>query len=651
MRVAIDTGGTFTDCVYLHDGTIRVLKLRSTPDDPARAILDCLQQIRTSGTLQLRHGTTVGTNAMLERKGARVAFVTTAGFEDTIAIGRQARPKLYDLFGDGPTCLVPSDLRFGIRERVTAEGEILLEPEESDLDLLRVRIHDCRAEAIALSLLFSFRKPDNELKVEEVLRKLDVPVSTSHRILPEFREYERASTIVVNAYLAPKMTRYLTALEQEVSSQYPSSTIEVMQSSGGVLPSHTAAEEPVRTVLSGPAGGVVGATRAAAAAGFPRIVGLDMGGTSTDVFLADHRSGLHLIGDAQIAGIPISVPMLDIHTAGAGGGSIASFDVGGLLHVGPESAGAAPGPICFGRGDQPTVTDANLLLGRLATERFIGGTIEIDEQRALKHFDQLKGPLSTVEDFAAGILRVIESHMQRAIRVVSIERGYDPRQFALLAYGGGGPLHACALARSLEIPNVLVPMLPGALSALGILLAEAVSDISQTVMLPEEALCTIEERFAELEKTWLLERPSNQMVERSLDLRYRGQGYELNVPHTTDTIDAFHRTHEKRYGFADRERPVEIVNLRLRASTSDNEFTFTEKAPRDGKGSQAACGEQSTYFDGTWHKTAIYDRDLLHPGDAVQGPALVAEYTSTTVVPPGCSLSVDRWSNLLIQVG
>jgi N-methylhydantoinase A len=652
LRVAIDTGGTFTDCVYLDGGAVRVLKLRSTPENPAQAILECLRRIQGSEAFQLRHGTTVGTNTMLERKGARVAFVTTAGFEDTIAIGRQGRPKLYDLFGPAPACLVPQGLRFGVEERVTSGGDLLIEPSEDQLNLLCRQIQNSAPQAIALSLLFSFLAPQNELKVEAALRKLGVPISASHRILPEFREYERASTVVVNAYLMPKMTTYLSTLDEEVSSQYPGSAVEVMQSSGGVMPSHAAAEEPVRTVLSGPAGGVIGASRAAAVAGFPRIVGLDMGGTSTDVFLAESHSGPQLVSDAQIAGVPIGVPMLDIHTAGAGGGSIARFDSGGLLHVGPESAGADPGPICFGKGDQPTVTDANLLLGRLASHRFVERSMELQEQRARMRFEELKGSVATVEEFAFGILRIVEFHMQRAIRVVSLERGHDPRQFALLAFGGGGPLHACALARSLEIPHVIVPILPGALSALGILLADSVSDVSRTVMLPQEAIANLDERFRDLESTCSTQRISVRglLIERSVDIRYRGQGYELNVPHSADVLQTFHAMHEQRYGFADRNRPIEFVNLRLRLRKRAGEFTFPERPLRDDDGSKAACGEQQVYFDGIWHKTSIYNRDLFHPGDTIRGPALIAEYTSTTVLPPGCALHVDRWSNLLIQV-
>ena len=486
MRVAIDTGGTFTDCVYLSAGELRVLKVFSTPADPAQAVLNGLAQIGAGKALDVRHGTTVGTNTMLERKGARVAFVTTAGFEDTIAIGRQTRSKLYDWFVPLPVCLVPRPLRFGVPERVSAEGEILRAPTDAELELLVEQVRGSGAEAVAISLLFSFANPETERRVEAALGCLGLPISTSHRILPEFREYERASTTVVNAYLAPRMQNYLLHLEHSVTTRHSGGRVDVMQSSGGIISARSAAPEPVRTVLSGPAGGVIGACKVARWAGFERIIGFDMGGTSTDVFLAD-AGGAPLTRESVVAGVPVSMPMLDIHTAGAGGGSIARFDAGGMLRVGPESAGAEPGPICFGRGTMPTVTDANLLLGRLDQDSFLGGGVQLDRQRAEQIMQQQKGPLASVEEFAAGILRVVETQMEKAIRVISVERGHDPRQFTLVAFGGGGPLHACSLARALRIPTVLVPAMPGALSAVGILLADAVRDYSRTVMLPGNA--------------------------------------------------------------------------------------------------------------------------------------------------------------------
>jgi N-methylhydantoinase A len=654
LRVAIDTGGTFTDCVYLDGGELRVLKLRSTPENPARASLDGLRQISPQAPLELRHGTTVGTNAMLERKGARVAFVTTAGFEDTIAIGRQTRPKLYDLFGPAPACLVPPGLRFGVEERVSAEGEILREPNSVELASLADRIAASGAQAIAISLLFSFLRPENELLVEAALRGLGLPLSTSNRILPEFREYERASTVVVNAYLMPKMQGYMLSLEQQVTTQHPGGSVQIMQSSGGILSARQAAAEPVRTLLSGPAGGVLGAARVAASAGFPRVIGLDMGGTSTDVFLLDAaQRGPQLTGESRIGDVPVSVPMLDIHTAGAGGGSIARFDAGGLLRVGPESAGSDPGPICFGAGEQPTVIDANLLLGRLDANHFVGGAVKLDADRARNRFRELKGGLASVEDFAFGILRVVESQMERAIRVVSVERGHDPRRFTLLAFGGGGPLHACALARSLRIPTVLIPAAPGALSAIGILFADEVRDLSRTVMLPGERLNSLEPHFRSLEESFNVDFPSAQniLLERSVDLRYQGQGYELNVPYNEQTAEAFHLQHEQRYGFADRVRPYEIVNVRLRLRVPTEEFEVARQERRPGDASQALCGHRQVYFDGIWQDARIYERPLLRPGDGFAGPALIAEYTSTTVVPPGCLLEVDGFNNLLIAIG
>jgi N-methylhydantoinase A len=652
VRVAIDTGGTFTDCVYLEAGRLRVFKLRSTPSNPSAAVLEGLAHIGKGTKIDVLHGTTVGTNAMLERKGARVAFVTTAGFEDTIAIGRQTRPKLYDWMAPAPLCLVPAELRFGVPERVSAEGEILRSPTEEELETLAAHVTQSGAEAIAISLLFAFLRPENELRVEAALRKLGLPISTSHRILPEFREYERASTLVVNAYLAPKMQGYLLDLERNVAAQHADGSVAVMQSSGGIVSARLAAAEPVRTVLSGPAGGVIGAYQLARHAGFERIIGFDMGGTSTDVFLVDAASGgRQLTSESLVAGIPISVPMLDIHTAGAGGGSLARFDTGGLLRVGPESSGSDPGPICFGRGTQPTVTDANLLLGRLDTQQFMGGSVELHPDRTRSLMDELKGPLISAEDFAAGILRVVETNMERAIRVISVERGHDPRRFTLVAFGGGGPLHACALARALRVPTVLIPAMPGALSAVGILLADVVRDYSRTVMLPGDALHRLDEHFATLEERGAAEFAGGDAIaERSLDLRYRGQGYELNIPHGLAAAEAFHALHAQRYGFSDPARPLEIVNLRLRLRVPAEPYLPPSQEVHEGDGAQAIRETRQVIFDGAAIATRIYTRDLLRPGDVIAGPALITEYTSTTVLPPGCRLEVDRFSNLVIQI-
>jgi N-methylhydantoinase A len=587
---------------------------------------------------------------MLERKGARVAFITTKGFEDTIAIGRQARPKLYDLFQPIPECLVPKALRFGIDERVASSGELLRSIDDEQLQTLVRAITKANPEAIAVSTLFSFANPSSEIKIAAALAPLNLPLSISHRILPEFREYERASTLVANAYVAPKVGSYIAKLASDISSTYPHSRLEVMQSSGGIISARIAAAEPVRTMLSGPAGGVIGAYKLARLAGFAHIIGFDMGGTSTDVCLVD-ASGPRISNESVLTGIPIGVPMLDIHTAGAGGGSIARFDAGGLLRVGPESAGSQPGPICFGRGTQPTVTDANLALGRLDTGRFLGGAVKLDLDRARQFLDQAKGELASVEDFAAGILRVIETSMEKAIRVISVEKGYDPRDFTLVAFGGGGPLHACALARALQVPRVLIPALPGALSAVGILLADTMREYSRTVMQPIGA--GLEPTFLELEALGLAEFQSEGLEgksHRSVDLRYTGQGYELNIPYGPTMADEFHALHQRRYGFANESRRLEIVNVRVRLIAAAEPFVPPQQAIIPGDGTAALIGTRPVYFDGAFHETLIYDRDLLRPGDTFPGPAIVSEYSSATILPPGDTLEVDTFSNLILHI-
>jgi N-methylhydantoinase A len=663
LRIAIDTGGTFTDCVTLSDGKLEVFKLFSTPSDPSQAVLDGLNrigagQIDSTQLLNVRHGTTVGTNTMLERTGARVAFVTTAGFEDTIAIGRQTRSRLYDWFAPVPVCLVPRELRFGVAERVSAEGKILLAPSEQELAALVEKVRASGAESVAISLLFAFANAETEQRVQASLKSLGIPVSASHGILPEFREYERASTTVVNAYLSPRIERYLNRFEQRVAAQYSGARVDVMQSSGGIIAARDAAKEPVRTLLSGPAGGVVGACRVAQSAGFERIIGFDMGGTSTDVFLADESAGgARLTRESIVAGVPIGVPMLDIHTAGAGGGSIARFDAGGMLRVGPESAGAEPGPICFGRGSKPTVTDANLILGRLDPDTFLGGRVRLDLERTERAMHEEKRPLKTAIEFAAGILRVVETGMEKAIRVISIERGYDPREFTLVAFGGGGPLHACSLARALCIPTVLIPSMPGALSAVGILLADTVRDYSRTVMLPAKNMDRLGGYFAELEQRGQAEFAAEGLhgvAQKSVDMRYSRQGYDLNVPwderFSQGAIEAFHQLHNLRYGFSDVARPVEIVNLRLRMVAAGEPYAPARQQTLPGDGHAAFCAEREIFFEDRFLNSRIYRRDGLVPGDTIRGPALITEYTAAAVLPPGDCARVDGFGNLVISI-
>jgi N-methylhydantoinase A len=682
IRIAIDTGGTFTDCVWIDPSShqLRMLKVFSTPADPARAIVEAIRKIAPATELILLHGTTVGTNTLLERKGARTALVTTAGFEDAIEIGRQARPKLYDFFFDRVDPLVTRKLRFGIQERTAADGKILTSPSITELNSLAARVAQTNPEAVAISLLFSFANATNERAVAEALAHLGVPLSISHQILPEFREYERTSTIVINAYLQPVMGRYLGNLERglqassvrrrasgvghqasgsnDVSVMEPATNIFVMQSSGGITPLATAAREPVRTVLSGPAGGVVGAAASARRSGFDNIMAFDMGGTSTDVSLVEGE--IKTAGDAQIAGVPISVPMLDIHTVGAGGGSLARFDAAGVLRVGPESAGADPGPICYGRGTQPTVTDANLLLGRLQPTKFLGGefTLDLEHTRQItREWLKKQGSNLSLERFAAGVVRVVNSTMEKAIRVVSIERGRDPRQFALVAFGGAGGLHACALAEALSIPHVLVPAFPGALSALGILWSDVVKDYSRTVLwrvareLPQAKL---NQEFTALEraakKDFAGERwDGTTRFIRTIDLRYRGQGYELNLPASRSVLRDFEEEHKRRYGYTHPNREIEIVTLRLRAVLPSSSRVRTKPTRGMRRGDEATASAVVTVFDGQKLSAKVYDREWLTVKKSYRGAAIVTEYSATTVIPPGKRFRVDDASNLIIE--
>jgi N-methylhydantoinase A len=654
MRIAIDSGGTFTDCVYLEEGQFKVLKLFSTPQQPGHAVLNAVLRVTREGASpEVRHGTTVGTNAMLERRGARVAFVTTIGFEDVIAIGRQARLSLYDWFHSPMPCLVPPSLRFGVEERTTAEGGILRSPSDEHLADLRECIRQSGAQSIALSLLFSFANPRNERLVTQALEPLGLPISVSHEILPEFREYERGSTVVINAYLAPKVSNYLQDLESSLAARFPSRSLQVMQSSGGIVSGSLSAREPVRTVLSGPAGGVIGAYRIASIAGFSKLIAFDMGGTSTDVSLMDAaEGGPKTTNESVVSELPISVPTLDIHTVGAGGGSLARFDEGGVLHVGPQSAGSVPGPICYGQGKQATVTDANLILGRLDPDLFLGGEVRLQGERTREIMERTRGSLASVEQYAAGILMLAETAMEKAVRVISLERGYDPREFTLVCFGGAGPLHACSLAKSLRIPRVLVPCMPGALSALGILMADVVRDYSRTVMMPADPQ-RLEPYFADLEERGVQDLAQEGRVGdgvRSADLRYVGQGYELNVTAAGDMLDNFHRAHRKRYGYSDMTMAVEVVNVRVRLTAKTDQVELPCRALRSGDGSQAVLKTRRIYFAGEWRESKVYRRELLVPGDSFPGPALITEYSSTTVLPPDCLARVDEYINLVIEV-
>lgn len=675
-RVGIDTGGTFTDFVYESSGKITVFKVASTPDDPSRAITEGLERIATESgselsTIEVVHGTTVGTNALLQRRGARIALVTTAGFEDVIEIGRQARPELYNLNAVKPPPLVPADLRLGVAERVACDGEVLETLTEDELKRLVEEVQRAQTEAVAVSLLFSFVRPEHEKRIATALEKLQIPLSVSHQILPEYREYERTSTVCVNAYLQPLMGRYLTRLGTHASGMQPARgarsnhKLRVMQSSGGSISAEAAASEPVRTILSGPAGGVVGALRLAKAAGFENIITFDMGGTSTDVGLCD-REGMRLTNESIVAGVPIAIPMMDIHTVGAGGGSIARVDEGGSLRVGPESAGADPGPACYGRSLLPTVTDAHAVLGHFPGEALLDGEFKLDGSRARKSLEALAADMSKAAsrkvsaiEAARGVLNVVTANMERALRHISVERGHDPRDFALMPFGGAGGLHAVDLARALRIPRVLVPTSPGALSALGVLEADVVKEQSRTVML--EAAHSVEKKlelvFREMEKqagaTLRGEgfADSKQRHERSLAARYKGQSFELQIKTTSGNIAAaFHRAHKARYGYAQAKNVVEIVSARVRSMGIVRSPRISKGTLSHGRAFAKPNASVETYFDGKKVRAAVYRRDELRAGARLQAPCIVTEYSATTLIPEHTSATLDAYANLVIQL-
>ncbi len=537
VRIGVDTGGTFTDLLCLDERGLRVFKLRSVPSDPSRAILAGIRMLvgedRAKGTLEVTHGSTVATNAVLERKGARVALLATAGFQDVLGIGRQTRPELYNFNVRRAEPLVSPALTFGLRERLAADGSILQPLEEGELALAVEKLLALQVESVAVCFLHSYANPVHEQKAAAALRQAGLRVSASHEILPEYREYERWSTTAVNAYVAPLMERYLHRLKVQLGS----ARLRIMQSNGGSISAARASTEAVQTILSGPAAGVVGAQAMGEASGFTRLITFDMGGTSTDVSLIDERIGT--TNESLVGDLPVRLPVLDIHTVGAGGGSIAWIDAGGSLRVGPRSAGADPGPVCFGSGTELTVTDANLLLGRLDPAFFLGGRMTLDLERTEAVAGTFAAQLAlSPQALAQGILRIANANMERAVRVVSVQRGFDPRDFALLAFGGAGGLHACELADSLEITTVLIPEHSGVLSALGMLLADVAKDYSASVLQSAAALTSaaLEAMLAPL-----LERATadliaegfttdNIQLRAALAMRYKGQAYEIDIP-------------------------------------------------------------------------------------------------------------------------
>ena len=658
--IGVDTGGTFTDLIrYGDDGVMRMIKIPSTPANPAQSFLEGIREISKEHSDQdIVHGCTVGVNAILERRGARTALVTTAGFADVIEIGRQTRPALYDLYVRRPTPLVPRNLRFQVDERVSPKGDILRAPGEEDLEAIADDIARSGAESVAIVLLFSFLRPEQEGHVLEALRQrlpAETQISVSHEILPEFREYERTSTTVMNAYIAPVMQTYLGAIDESIPNP-----VRIMSSAGGSMTIGQARRLPVHTLLSGPAGGVVGAFEAARAAGIDRIMTLDMGGTSTDVSLCEGE--IQRTSEGAIGGLPVRVPMVDIHTVGAGGGSLASFDAGGALAVGPQSAGSIPGPAAYGRGGGATVTDANIILGRLPADRPLAGRLQLDgnaARDALQSIGETHG--MGAEQLADGVIRVANANMERALRVVSLERGHDPRDFTLVAFGGAGPLHACELADGLGMTRVLVPRLPGVLSAWGMLMADITRDYARTMLSNTEDSSpdSLSQLLAEMESGARRDMQAADLPDSGAafttwaDMRYVGQGYELSIPFdATDGLslpDRFHAAHQRRFDHSHAGWPTEIVTLRLRATISVPKPETRVESDEGPDSSHAVLGTARIMLDSSAATAPVINREALRPGNRINGPAVLTQTDATTWLPPEWGARVDGRLNMILE--
>jgi len=659
IRIGVDTGGTFTDFVIALDGVLEVQKIPSSPDDPSRAILDGIQKyLETCPNPFIIHGTTVATNTLLERKGKRIALITTKGFEDVLFIGRQVRKNLYSLKGEDRFPLLPRSLCFGLEERTTAAGKvekrISSHEFQTTLDLIKAK----HVKAVAVSLINSYANPLNEKFIRQKLEAENIQYSLSSDILPEHREYERTVVAAVNAYLMPVISQYLKILEHKLQNP----NLRIMQSNEGYISPEIAKAEPIRTALSGPAGGVVGAFHLGKSIGLNRMISFDMGGTSSDVCLID--GDIQRTNESKIGDFPVRLPIIDIHTVGAGGGSIAYVDSGGSLRVGPESAGADPGPACYGKGNLPTVTDANLVLGRLVPEFFLGGKMRIYPERSHRVLKNLatkidKTPLET----ASGIVQIANANMEKATRVISIERGFDPRDFALISFGGAGGMHAIDIASNLNIATIIVPKNAGVLSALGLLMADSIKDYSRSILKTAERTTKkeIEKHLYELQKKSIQDmkkegfQQEDIQISPFLDLRYLGQSYEITLPYRLKQADhlsfisEFQKAHQRLYSYHHPERPVEIVNIRLKSIGVTKKIKLKKRQIRQETPSkQALLKKQALYYKGKKYQASVYIREYLEPGNRISGPALIVDQESTTFLPPLYSLKVDGLLNLIL---
>ena len=675
IRIGIDTGGTFTDLVLFETESGRLVfhKVASTPDDPGRSLVRGIAEIIDragegveDGALEIEllvHGTTVATNAVLQRRGARAALITTAGFRDVLHIQRQDRPHMYDLRSRRAESLVPRSRRYELRERVLYDGTVETPLDTRQLDELTAELNRQGVEAVAVGLLHSHTNPEHEQAVGEALTR-ELPTATvclSHELVQEEGEYERFSTCAMNAFVQPVMARYLGRVEDSLSAAGFDAPLFVMKSNGGVMSASAAARHSVHTILSGPAGGVVAG--AAVAAGLERanLITADMGGTSFDVAVI-HEGQIEFARTTEMAGLALKVPMLDIHTVGAGGGSIGWVDPGGALRVGPHSAGADPGPACYGRGgDKPTVTDANLVLGRLSHGTLLGGGMEVDVAASRRVIaDELAGPLGlSVEAAAEGVIRVVVATMTAAIRKLTVERGYDPRTFTLCPFGGAGPLHGAELAREMNVDQVLVPLAPGVTSAVGLLMSHLREDNVRTQVSllsacsPAQILSVIDDlESAARERLAFAAVDYGLHATIQLGLRYLGQGYDIAVeipagaPDLEAVAASFHVAHERMYGFARDDQPVELVNIWVSVDVDLGAIGLPQVGPAGATLEPVA--QRPVVFEGQQVDTPVFRRADLGAGSQFEGPAIVEQLDSTTVIWPGQPASVDPLGQLLL---
>jgi len=658
LILGVDTGGTFTDFVLQTESGLQTYKLPSTPDDPSRAILEGLTYFfdnKLPDNLEIIHGSTVATNAFLERKGAKTLLVTTYGFEDILFIGRQNRPKLYDFNVTRPKEIIPRSMVVGVKERMLFDGSVLKTPGKTVGRRLRQICREKSAESLAVCLLHSYANDAHERQIKEEFAKTAIPVILSSEILPEFREYERLTTTLINAYLGPIISSYIKRLRSRLGKV----PLHIQQSNGGILPAADIEKRAVYTVLSGPAGGVHGSHQLAGEMGLDKLITFDMGGTSTDVSLCDQTPTL--TREHQIDGYPIRIEVMDIHTVGAGGGSIARMDAGGLLKVGPESAGARPGPVCYGFGGKEiTVTDANLFLGRLLPDYFMGGAMQLQQDAVKKIMAGFVDQLG-LDDIAAalGIIRIVNASMAKAIRAVSLEKGHDPKEFCLFSFGGASGLHCCELARELSIKKIIIPARAGILSAQGMVFAEPVLDYMQALFLVGEELQSpvldnsmktlVNRGLEEAKNISSTDEKRDIIIEKFLNLRYQGQSYEIRIPHEKNFIELFHQAHEHNFGYRLEEKPLELVSIQCSVRIPRKKTPLPRKKTAQSNTVSPIMDTLIHFEAGGAATVPVYGRKSFLFGQKITGPALVVDDYTTVLLTEDFSLQVDTLLNLILE--